>query len=244
MTMRALRGVLLIIVGLFLLIQGIQTVNEINRRNDTLVGRLAYNLNDNYQKRSNGDSTIGYLMAIAGGILILFGLKQFFGQSSDKHPKIDAKNETALDYLYRKLNNVVKDGDYKTAIAITHKILNIDPSSKEAYFNLACLYSLTEKEESLYALSKAIENGYTNIEKIKTYPDLAWIRRNPKFNLFVQNGYRLPSINNEKGLAKELVTGSEETVSQLERLGRLKEQGLLTEDEFRIQKNKVLGNIN
>ena len=177
--------------------------------------------------------------------MAIVGLKRLFESDSsssnqkDVNPKSNLKDQTAIDFLSSKLETLVKQKDYKTGIAVLNKIIALDPTSKEAYFNLACLYSLEENEESFQALSNAVKNGYSNFDKIKTYPDLIWIRRNVRFNDFVLNGYKMPGAYTSNNLPENPVFINEDLVSQIERLGKLKEQGLISEEEFSEQKSKL-----
>ena len=76
----------------------------------------------------------------------------------------------------------------------------------------------------------AIESGYTNFNKIKSDPDLAFLRSQMEFVTFVSDGYRLPDI----------LTDSNDVLDRLERLAMLKEKGVLTDSEFNEQKSKLL----
>jgi len=67
------------------------------------------------------------------------------------------------------------------------------------------------------------------MNKIKESGNLNWLRRQEEFATFINNGYRIPT-------QKE----SNDKITQLERLGVLKEKGLLTEEEFNQQKSKLL----
>ena len=234
-------AVILLSVGIFLLVEGINLTNETERRNDNLIEKFRDNVDNTYHEQNVQQKAIGIAMIVAGSLFIIFGLKGILKSDSQNDSKtLLSKNnladQTSIDFLSLKLSSLLKQKDYTTGIAIIKKIIAIDPTSKEAYFNLACLYSLTENNECFNAISKSVENGYTNFEKIRTYPDLNWVRRQPNFQAFANAGYKLSQIDSKNNSAFI----SEELVSQIERLGKLKDQGLITEDEFLEQKRKIL----
>ncbi|HHH50140.1 MAG TPA: SHOCT domain-containing protein [Saprospiraceae bacterium] len=90
---------------------------------------------------------------------------------------------------------------------------------------------------SMVHLSKAVEHGFKDFDKIKTHDALAFVRIQDGFEDFVKNGYKLvkdsktPDENTEE-------TG--DLLEQLQKLGELREKGLLTEEEFLEQKKKLL----
>ena len=98
--------------------------------------------------------------------------------------------------------------------------------------------------DNAYAhLDKAVSLGFNDFEKIKTHDDLAYVRIQDRFEGFQNNGYRLESTNAvEPPKLKEM---KEETIqddmllSQLKRLSELRDRGLLSEQEFIIEKKKL-----
>jgi TM2 domain-containing membrane protein YozV len=146
-----------------------------------------------------------------------------------------------------------RDFDYDGAIADFQKALKLDPRDIAVHFNLACAYSLNEKpEEAFYHLDKAVEMGFNDYKRIKQHDALAYLRIQPEFDDFEQNGFRLQQQPTETvelvekaKISAETETGlelqSEDLLGQLKRLGDLREKGLLTEEEFAAQKKKLLG---
>jgi len=94
-----------------------------------------------------------------------------------------------------------------------------------------------EKDKALYHLNMAIRNGYTDEEKIKTHDDLAFLRIQPEFEKFQANGYRMEGKVNvkEKNLLEDDLL-----LSQLNKLAELRNKGLLSEEEFAREKNKLM----
>ncbi len=132
-----------------------------------------------------------------------------------------------------------KEFDYDDAIEDFKKALTIDPKDIAVHFNLACAYSLTEEaENAFFHLSKAVEYGFVDFKKIQEHDALAFLRIQDDFDTFKKNGYRLniaPSPKTETEVFPE-----NNLLEQIKQLGELKEKGLLTEEEFEIQKKKLL----
>jgi len=138
-----------------------------------------------------------------------------------------------------------KDYDYDGAIADFIKALEIEPKDIATHFNIACAYSLNEETEKAFEhLDKAVAFGFKDFKKIKEHDALAYLRIQEGFDDFEQNGFRLvqklePSKEEEKD--EDLLSTTPDLLDQLNKLGELKEKGLLTEEEFASQKRKLLG---
>jgi tetratricopeptide (TPR) repeat protein len=132
-----------------------------------------------------------------------------------------------------------KEYEYEGAIEDFKKALEIDPKDIPTHFNIACAYSLTEnKELAFYHLDKAVEIGYKDFNKIQTHDAFAFIRIQDEFEQFVENGYRLPE--NQKDIAGDDDIPDSDLLEKLKKLADLRDNGILTEDEFLIQKEKLL----
>jgi len=134
--------------------------------------------------------------------------------------------------------NKYKDYDIEGAIGDFEKGLKIEPNDVSLHFNLACAYSMQEeKDKALHHLNMAIRNGFNDEEKIKTHDDLAFLRIQPEFEKFQANGYRMEGNINvkEKNLLEDDLL-----LSQLNKLAELRNKGLLSEEEFAREKNKLM----
>ena len=136
-----------------------------------------------------------------------------------------------------------KDYDYEGAIEDFKKALEIDEKDIAVHFNIACAYSLMEdKDQAFYHLSRATELGFNDTEKIKTHDALAYIRIQDEYETFVENGYRLqPKAATTPNNSTPKIDVNNNLLEQLKQLGELRERGLLTEEEFEVQKKKLLG---
>lgn len=140
-----------------------------------------------------------------------------------------------------------KEFDLEGAIEDFEQGLEINPNDIALHFNLACAYSLTEqKEKSFHHLDRAVELGYNDFEKIKSHDDLAFLRIQQEFDTFKDNGFRLKASSRPQQEAPGAQEGKEEEVkddvllSQLNKLAELRKKGLLTEDEFNMERKKLL----
>ena len=67
------------------------------------------------------------------------------------------------------------------------KAQSLDPKSPDAYFNLACLYSVTNKLDlSADALDNALKNGFNNVDRLRSDPDLNQLRQTKDFKKIVE----------------------------------------------------------
>lgn len=135
-----------------------------------------------------------------------------------------------------------RDYEYDAAIEDFKKALQINSADIAVHFNLACAYSLTEQTEKAFDhLSKAVQHGFTDFEKIKTHDALAFVRIQDEFEPFVKNGYKWPLQSQEQASPQVNIKENNDILEQLNRLGELRERGLLTEEEFTMQKKRLLG---
>jgi len=122
--------------------------------------------------------------------------------------------------------------NYEGAIQDFQEIV-MQPPAPNSHFYLARLYSLLKKRDEAYKhLSKAIEQGFEDFHLITSSSDLAFLRDQADFKEFAMNGYKFTSSKTE----------SDDVISKLEKLGKLKKDGILTEKEFEEQKKKLLNN--
>lgn len=145
-----------------------------------------------------------------------------------------------------------KDFEYDRAIIAFQRALEKNPKDVASHFNIACSYSCEEQaDKSFYHLDRAVALGFTDFERIRAHDSLAFLRVQPGFEDFVNNGYRLAPDRSEEEVVLdnpikeeemvELPEISDDLLEQLQRLATLREKGLLTEGEFATQKKRLLG---
>ena len=118
--------------------------------------------------------------------------------------------------------------------------LAIDPKDVALHFNIAAAYSLTEqKDKAFHHISEAVKYGFKDFEKINTHDDLAFVRIQPEFDDFKANGYKLVTEKRQIPVREEEVT-DDVLLSQLNKLAEMRRKGLLSNDEFILEKEKLL----
>ncbi len=130
-----------------------------------------------------------------------------------------------------------KEFDIEPAIEDFQQALKVDPNDLTIHFNLACAYSQLEQTEKAYDhISKAVEMGFTDFERIDNHDALAYVRIQPQWEEFKANGYTFRKQLAEPG---ENLLDNDLLLQQLKKLNELKERGLITEEEFLEQKSKL-----
>lgn len=147
-------------------------------------------------------------------------------RSINQRSKInDLKNKALKKY---------KVFDLQDAIDDFNQILSMDPKDSGTHFNLACAYSLTEQKEKAFDhLSKAVQFGMNDIQKIMTHDDLAFVRIQPEFEKLKSSGFRYSMENQNDDKPDALL-------HQLQKLSELRNRGVLSEEEFHMERKKVL----
>jgi len=141
-----------------------------------------------------------------------------------------------------------KDYDLEGAIEDFSRGIDINPNDVALHFNIACAYSMTEqKNKAYYHLAKSVELGFKDFEMIKTKDDLAFVRIQPEFDEFQANGYKLGARNFPPNSAPrtqksedDMVITDDVLLSQLNKLAELRKKGLLSSEEFSLEKRKLL----
>lgn len=131
-----------------------------------------------------------------------------------------------------------KQYDFDGAIEDFHKALKVNERDLSIHFNLACANSITEqKEDAFYHLAKAVEYGFNDVKRIKEHDGLAFLRIQPEYQEFEKNGYQLVG---EMDDPQKNIKESSNLLEQLQKLAELRDKGLLTNEEFAKQKQKLL----
>jgi len=135
--------------------------------------------------------------------------------------------------------NKYKEFDIDEAISDFTKGLEIEPKDVSLHFNLACAYSLNEeKEKSYHHLQKAVENGLKETNKILEHDDLAFIRIQPEFEAFKAASFKQTAQSNKK--LEETSVPNDQLLAQLNKLDELRKKGLLADNEYLLEKEKLL----
>jgi hypothetical protein len=137
-------------------------------------------------------------------------------------PEVSRLTKMAIGLKFKDLNK---------AIELMKKALLFNPKSKQSNYNMACFYALAKDVESAKKyLSLSVKYGYNNFESIQRDSDFTWLRKQPKFIKFANNGY----------VEEEIKIIKTNYLDELRELGKLYEEGVITEVEFEKQKKKIL----
>jgi len=91
------------------------------------------------------------------------------------------ETQRAKAYEYRGTAYMIQK-KYNKALEDIKKAAQIQPDSSSVYYNLTCLYSLTNDTDlSLDALDKALENGFSDYDALRGDPDISDVRKSPEF---------------------------------------------------------------
>jgi TM2 domain-containing membrane protein YozV len=140
-----------------------------------------------------------------------------------------------------------KEFELEEAIVDFNKALKIAEKDPEIHFHLAAAYSLTEQKEKAFKhLDLAVQYGLKTKEKIDSFEDLAFVRIQEEYDAFKENGYRIASAKKTKKVENapkeeaEAVLDDDILLSQLNKLAELRKKGLISEEEFLIEKEKLI----
>lgn len=173
--------------------------------------------------------------------------RQAHNRYYEPRPSIPNQRSTLSEVKKRGIEKF-RDYDFEGAIEDFLKAIEMQPADAATHFNLACSYALLEqKNEAFRHLQAAVDYGFKQFDKIDTHEALAFLRAQPEFELFVQNGYRVP-VAPAPDAETTAPAAPEETplvlqddlLDQIIKLGELRDKGILTEDEFAAQKQKIL----
>lgn len=137
-----------------------------------------------------------------------------------------------------------KEYDYEGAIEDFKQSLEVKYDDPAVHFNLACAYSIMEEtDNSFFHLDKAVDFGFNDFDRIQNHDALAFIRTTDDFDDFVANDYRkIQQIEPPKEDLLSTPTPLMDTniLEKIASLGELRDKGFLTEDEFAMQKKRLL----
>jgi len=111
--------------------------------------------------------------------------------------------------LIKKADSCYGAKNYKVSTDFFAKAIKVKPESKKNFYNASCAASLAnDKKKSLKWLEIAINNGFDNLNHIKTDSDLDNIRKEKKYIEIIaklQKKTELIEANYDKPLQKELL---------------------------------------
>lgn len=124
---------------------------------------------------------LSLLLAVTAALFVGCGRSQAAvdGNRPDvASPKDDANQAEKIERLHEMAIAQYRKGSLKQARATLKLILDIDETDARAWYNLACIETkLGNEAEGLAALTKAVENGYSNADGMAEDGDLAALRK-------------------------------------------------------------------
>ncbi len=138
-----------------------------------------------------------------------------------------------------------KDYDYYGAIADFKKSLELAPQDIATHFNISCAYALVEDKDKAFShLDKAVSLGFKDFQKIKEHHALAYLRIQKEFDQFEENGFRIPPQPiATKPDEENLLASQPDLLDRLKKLAEMREHGLLTEQEYQDQRQRLMGGV-
>ncbi len=141
-----------------------------------------------------------------------------------------------------------KDYDIQEAILDFEKGIKLEPHDISLHFNMASAYSLLENKEAAYKyLAKAVELGFKDFDKINTHDDLAFLRIQDDFESFKNSGFKNTNTSQRPKTTRSSQANTQTKepmddvlLSQLNRLMELRKKGVLTENEYLVERKKIL----
>lgn len=243
-------GIIFLLLGLAMIVMGIAALTHEETRSNSYEGNIQNTISERHYEQSQNEKTAGILLTGGGFILFIIGIIMVASKSGSQRRK-EAElayykqvqgqpntndNGRKADALVQQAIALYNQHEYHPAIILMQQARALNPANNSIYYNLACLFSLTHDPEAFEALSKAVEFGYTNFEKINTQRDLEWLRHHADYNDFVKHGYKL-KVKHSDYTHQTAGDGYE----KLERLAQLKQKRVINEEEFAREKRRILG---
>lgn len=174
-------------------------------------------------------------------------------QQKEKKPKKKRRNKLVLKEINQYRNSGIEHFhlyDFEESIEYFNKVLELDPYNVAANFNIACAYSQVEKPlKSMWHISRAVQAGYNDFDKIRNHEKLAYVRIQPEWEEFEKKGFLFndfDSLGKEGTVDMEEVEESFEEESEenilesLKKLQEEREKGGISEEEFQLQRRKLM----
>ncbi|MEO1263104.1 MAG: adenylate/guanylate cyclase domain-containing protein [Bacteroidota bacterium] len=174
-------------------------------------------------------------------------VKKYKRKARPKAKPQKSPTEIQFGKYWQKALDEYQEYDYGEAIAALHKAIKLKPNDQEAHFLLARCYSINENvKDALTHLDLAVAAGLKDKGRIQMQSDLAFLRMQPEYEAFVNNGYRLAKPKLEPEPEEDILElknpdNSPDLLEQLRKLQELREEGQLTEQEYELLMRKLGG---
>ena len=86
---------------------------------------------------------------------------------------------------------LTRQGKHDDALAVDRVLVSLEPENAYIRYNLACsLSNLGKVEEALLELETALKLGYDDLSYMQKDPDLARVRKDPRYRGLLEKGKR------------------------------------------------------
>lgn len=161
--------------------------------------------------------------------------EQFMRKSSSRNQRSNLLVKSGFDKY--------KHGNYTGAKKDFEESLETDYNNPNVHFMLACVNSIMkDSEPAFFHLSSAIDSGFQEFEEIYENEGLEYLRSLAEFQTFVDNDYQIVAKLPEPqdGLLESKPYYDSSVLDKISDLGELMERGVISREEFDVQKERLL----
>ncbi len=136
-----------------------------------------------------------------------------------------------------------RSGDFNLSKKYFEDALQYDYNDPHTHFMLSCCHSMAkDAKQAYFHLASAVDFGFQEFEEIYRNEALIWLRSQPDFEVFVNNGYRqVAYLSTPKPDLLESKSYYDATVlDRIADLGELLERGVISKGDFESQKKELL----
>ncbi|MDQ3017051.1 MAG: NINE protein, partial [Bacteroidota bacterium] len=172
------------------------------------------------------------------------GMKQAAKAEKRRAAETPQARKSRGNFLIKDAFIAYRGGQYEMARKYFEDALQYDYNDPQTHFMLACCHSLgKDSKQAYFHLASAVDFGFQEFEEIYHNEALTWLRAQPDFDLFVQNGYRTIAhiITPQPDLLEEKSYYDTTVLDKIADLGELLERGVISKDDFESQKKGLLG---
>jgi len=121
-------------------------------------------------------------------------------QTQGEEPYRPGRIEGSADVrrLHREAVEAFARTDYEKAEELLLRLVELDGDNFVVYYNLACVYARRgEAERAGEMLFEAVNHGFSNLQQLKTDPDLAGVREDANYRKIVENWELVVSLQGQ-----------------------------------------------
>lgn len=136
-----------------------------------------------------------------------------------------------------------RSGDYNLSKKYFEDALQYDYNDPQTHFMLSCCHSMAkDAKQAYFHLASAVDFGFQEFEEIYHNDALTWLRAQPDFEAFVENGYRQVAYltTPQPDLLESKSYYDTTVLDRIADLGELLERGVITRQDFDSQKKDLL----